>query len=90
MTAHAHRAPFHPFDRRARRPEAPTTAVVSGDHAPEVLLSLAALLVVLAGPVARTVAPDSAWVAAGSALLLVTGVILAAVATWQLLRTPAG
>jgi hypothetical protein len=45
---------------------------------------------VLAGPVARTFAPESAWVAGGSALLLAAGLVLAVVATRHLLRAPRG
>jgi hypothetical protein len=86
MTAHAHRAPFRPFDRDHRQePHRPAEAT---DHAPEVLLALSAVLVVLAGPVARAFAPDNGWVAAGSALLLAVGLVLAVVATRHLLRPP--
>lgn len=90
MTAHTHRAPFRPFDpegRRHHRLDQPRTAEPV-DHAPEVLLALSAVLVVLAGPVARTLAPDSGWVAAGSAVLLAAGILLAVVATRHLLRPP--
>lgn len=87
MTTHAHRAPFRPFDREAHRRRRPTSAEVA-DHAPEVLLGLAAVLVLLAGPVARTFAPESTWVAAGSAVLLVAGVVLALVAIRHVLRRP--
>ncbi len=90
MTAHAHRAPFRPFDRQVRRRgtrTAPTSAA-RVDHAPEVLLALSAVLVVLAGPVARTFAPDSTWVAVASTLLLAAGIALAALAARDLLRPP--
>ena len=86
MTAHAHRAPFRPFDRERHRTAAPGTTAGAAGHAPEVLLALSAVLVVLAGPVARAVGPDSGLTAAASALLLVTGLVLAVVATRQLLR----
>lgn len=55
-------------------------------HAPEVQLALASLLVVLAGPVARAVAPASAVVTGVSAILLVVGVVLAIVAAVGLVR----
>jgi hypothetical protein len=88
MTAHAHRAPFRPFDRETLRRRLVTTATAERvDHTPEVLLALSAVLVVLAGPVARTLAPDSGWFAAGSTVLLAAGVLLAVVATRRLLRT---
>ncbi len=89
MTAHAHRAPFRPFDRQSR-PEHVRPAAGAADHAPEVLLALSAVLVVLAGPVARAFAPESALVASGSALLLAAGLVLAVVATRHLLRAPRG
>ncbi|GGK70271.1 hypothetical protein [Ornithinimicrobium pekingense] len=91
MTAHAHRAPFRPLDRQLRRSRRleRTAAASPVDHAPEVLLALAAVLVVLAGPVARSFAPHTGWVAAASALLLAAGVVLAVVATRHLLRGPA-
>jgi hypothetical protein len=87
MTAHAHRTLFHPFDREARLRRRSAAEEVA-DHAPEVLLALAAVLVVLAGPVARAFAPDNAWVAAGSSILLGLGILLAIMATRQLLRGP--
>jgi membrane protein YdbS with pleckstrin-like domain len=86
MTAHAHRAPFRPFDRHSPHDPHPTARVA--DRAPEVLLALSAVLVVLAGPVARSFAPDNGWVAVGSALLLAVGLVLAVVATRHLLRPP--
>lgn len=81
MTTHAHRAPTHLF-HRTDAGAAPTSRA---EHAPEVLLALAAVLVVLAGPVARTVAPESAWVAAGSAALLLVALALAVDAVRHLL-----
>lgn len=87
MTAHAHRAPFRPFDRQSRPDH---VGVGAADHAPEVLLALSAVLVVLAGPVTRAFAPQSALVATGSALLLAAGLVLAVVATRHLLRAPRG
>lgn len=56
------------------------------DHSPEVLLALSALLVVLAGPVARAVSPDNVVVLGASAVLLLTGLVLATVAAARLLR----
>ena len=88
MTAHAHRAPFHPFDREARqRRRLDRSAASAGaDHAPQVLLAVSAVLVVLAGPVARAVAPHNGWVGALSVLLLVAGILLAVAAVRHLLR----
>ena len=87
MTAHTHRAHLHLFDREGRQ-QRRSTAARTAEHAPEVLLALAAVLVVLAGPVARAVAPESTWVAAGSSILLATGILLAIMATRHLLRSP--
>lgn len=56
-------------------------------HAPEVQLALSAVLVVLAGPVAQAVAPESAVVAGASAVLLVVGLVLAVLAAFSLLRS---
>lgn len=79
MTAsvHPHRAGPRPLTEHARHPL---------DHAPEVLLALAAVLVVLGGPVARALAPHSPAVTAGSALVLLVGIVLAVVAAARLLR----
>jgi hypothetical protein len=74
---HQHRAPARPLVERARHPL---------DHSPEVLLALAALLVVIAGPVAQAFAPQSAAVSVASGLLLLVGVTLAVSAAVRLLR----
>lgn len=74
---HPHRAPARPLADHARHPL---------EHSPEVLLALAALLVVLAGPVARAFAPESAAVSMGAAVLLLAGVTLAVVAAVRLVR----
>jgi hypothetical protein len=74
---HPHRAPARPLVELARHPL---------DHSPEVLLALAALLVVIAGPVARAVAPQSAAVTVAAGLLLLVGVALAVAAALRLLR----
>ena len=75
-TGHAHRA-------RATARDHLTHPL---DHSPEVLLALAAVLVVLAGPVARAVSPDNPLVMAASAVLLLAGLVLAAVSATRLLR----
>lgn len=56
-------------------------------HAPEVQLALSAVLVIVAGPVAHAVAPESAVVAGASAILLVVGLALAVLAAFGLLRS---
>lgn len=89
MTTHAHRTPFRPFDRdlRRQRPErAQAGPLDHGDRSTGVELFLAALLVVIAGPLAEAFAPASTWVAAGSTALLVVGLALAAAAAWHLLH----
>lgn len=55
-------------------------------HAPEVQLALAAVLVVLAGPVARALAPTSTVMVGISVVLLVVGLVLALLAAVSLLR----
>ncbi|WP_122260730.1 hypothetical protein [Ornithinimicrobium cerasi] len=74
---HPHRAPARPITDHARHPL---------DHSPEVLLALAAVLVVVAGPLAQVLAPDNPAVAATAALLLLVGMVLAATAAVRLLR----
>lgn len=71
-TAHSHHIPAALRDR--------------ADHAPEVLLGAAALLVVLAGPVARGLGPEGAWVGLVAAALLGVGIVLALVAARRVLR----
>lgn len=56
------------------------------DHAPGALLALAALLVVVAGPVAQALAPGDPVVGGVSVVLLAAGVLLAVVAGIRLLR----
>lgn len=88
MTTHTHRTPFRPFDRDARRQRLAARAAQGehGDHLAGVELLLAALLVLVAGPVARTFAPPSNWLAASSATMLLVGITLAAAAAWHLLH----
>lgn len=56
------------------------------DHSPEVLIALAAVLVVLAGPVMHALAPHNELLTGLSALPLLVGLVLAAVAGARLLR----
>lgn len=56
------------------------------DHSPEVLLALAAVLIVVAGPVLRTFGPTGAVTSGVSVLLLGAGVVLAVAAASRLLR----
>lgn len=77
MTAHPHRG-HESFASHLAHPL---------DHAPELLLALAAVIVVVAGPLAHAVAPASAMVAAASAALLAGGIALAVLAAVRLLRT---
>lgn len=86
MTAsHQHRT-ITSTARRARSGETVAGALDPTRHAPEVQLALAALLVVLAGPVARAFAPASAAVAGASVVLLAVGIVLAVLAAISLLR----
>lgn len=58
-----------------------------GEHSPEVLLALAALLIVVAGPVLSAFAPASVLTSAAALLLLVAGLVLAVSAAARLLRS---
>jgi|GEM_PF-7107507 len=87
MTAsHQHRT-LIPSARRAQRGDTVARALDPTRHAPEIQLALAALLVVLAGPVARAFAPTSVAVAGASVVLLAVGILLAVLAAISLLRT---
>ncbi|WP_022923730.1 hypothetical protein [Serinicoccus marinus] len=72
--------------RRGRAPRGGAAVLDPTRHAPEVQLALAALLVVVAGPVASALAPTSAVVAGASVVLLLVGIGLALLATISLLR----
>ncbi|MFX0537091.1 hypothetical protein ACQBAT_06880 [Ornithinimicrobium sp. Y1847] len=76
MTAHTHRSSRSIVDHAAH----------PLDHSPEVLLALAAVLIVVAGPVAHALLTPGPLMAAASALLLVVGVALAVAAATRMLR----
>ena len=56
------------------------------DHSPEVLLAVAAVLIVLAGPVLTALALQGPVVSAASVVLLGVGLALAVAAATRLLR----
>lgn len=56
------------------------------DHSPEVVLALAAVLVVLAGPVVHATVPAHPLVELASAAVLLLGIALAVSAAIRLLR----
>jgi hypothetical protein len=82
MTAHVHphRTPSRPVAEHARHPL---------DHSPGVLLALAAVIVVVAGPLTQALAPRTPLVGGAAALTLLVGVVLAVTAAVRLLREPA-
>ncbi|ANS77997.1 hypothetical protein SGUI_0601 [Serinicoccus hydrothermalis] len=86
MERSQHRPTITPRARRARTARGAVAALDPTRYAPEVQLALAALLVVVAGPVAGALAPTSAVVAGASVVLLLVGVTLAVLATVSLLR----
>lgn len=57
------------------------------DHSPEILLALAALLIVVAGPVMKAFAPDGVLMSAASVLVLGVGVVLAVGAAVRMVRS---
>ncbi|HBO54624.1 MAG TPA: hypothetical protein DD664_05940 [Janibacter terrae] len=77
--AHPHRSPARSVQQHVAHPL---------EHAPEILLALAAVLIVLAGPVTRALAPGNVAVSALAVVLLVAGVVLAVAAAVQLVRGP--
>ena len=64
----------------------PARVVHPLESSPELLLALAALLIVLAGPVLRAFAPDHVVTSAASVLVLGVGLLLAVSAAARLLR----
>lgn len=83
----AHTSTHHPQHLRGGNGSAVADALITpARHAPEVQLALAALLVVLAGPVARALAPTSTVMAGVSVVLLGVGLVLALLAAVSLLK----
>lgn len=76
----------HP-DHHGRRHGAVAARLVRPlDHSPEVLLALAAVLIVVAGPVRHAFDATGALLSGLATILLLAGIVLAVAAAWRLLR----